>query len=148
MPSLYFDTKSSALRDLVPPLRDLVRALLAVGLVLLTVATWRATRGPTFVPEVKIVNESDYPVLVEVSDGTTQSEMEVITAAAGTTTVAQEVIDQGDTWAFRFSYLGEVGARPTLDRVQLERDHWRVTIPRTVNDAMAAHHLSAPPPSP
>lgn len=89
-----------------------------------------AMRGPAFVDEVTVVNDSPYDVRVEVRrpGGPT----------LGLGTVPRErsirftsVLDQGGTWSFAFTAAGEDGGTVEVPRATLEQDGWSVAIPAT-----------------
>ena len=46
--------------------------------------------------------------------------------------MTKEVIDQRDTWIFRFSYAGRNAGEISVPRSELAKNGWQVTVPNTV----------------
>jgi hypothetical protein len=116
-------------------------ALLAV-VALLAVAI--AMRGPDFVDQVMVVNDSPFDVHVDVRRpggpvlglGTVPREREIRFTS---------VLDQGDTWTFSFASAGHDGGTIEVSRSALERDGWRLTIPATTTSRLEQAGLSPAP---
>lgn len=107
----------------------------------------RLTAGePSFVPEVTIENPLVYKVNVDVKAPGDDGWSDLGTVRRETTKTIEEVVDQGRTWTFRFTYGGELGGEVTVDRPQLRADGWRVTVPPDVGDRLrqAGMRPSAP----
>lgn len=120
----------------------LVPVLLA-AVAVVVVGSW-LVRGPAFVDRITIVNDTGFDVNVDVagSDGRVVGLKYVL---AGETAVVRDVIDQGETWEFQFSYGGTDAGTLRRDRTSLERNDWRVVIPQAVEDRLtAAGHAPAP----
>ena len=96
----------------------------------------RLTAGPAFVPKVTVVNASPYATTVEDTGATRDGWTTVTIADPRATTTAEQVIDQGATWTFRFSAQGQNGGEVTLTRNQLERTGWQVRIPVDVQQQL------------
>jgi hypothetical protein len=112
---------------------------LAVGLALESFAI-RATHLPSFVREITLENPTVYQLEVEVSDGRSGWLGLGAVAREGTQTFL-DVIDQGDTWIFRFAYVGVQGGELRLSREELARSRWRVRVPEAVQARLAAAGL-------
>jgi hypothetical protein len=116
-------------------------ALVAVVALVVVVA---AMRGPGFVDEMTVVNESPYDVHVEVRRpggpvlglGTVPRDRDMRFTS---------VLDQGDTWSFAFSSGGEDGGAIEVPRSSLERDGWRLTIPATTTSRLEGAGLPSAP---
>lgn len=123
------------------PGRLLAAALLgAAALVALAVAM----RGPAFVDEIAVVNESPFDVHVDVRSGDGPV-LGLGTVPRGRSTRFTSVLDQGDTWSFALRAGGEDGGTVEVPRSSLERDGWTLTIPATVTARLERSGL---PPSP
>jgi hypothetical protein len=116
-------------------------ALLAV---LAFVALAGAMRGPAFVDEVTVVNESPFDVHVEVRspDGPV---LGLGTVPRGREIGYTSVVDQGETWSFSFSSGGEDGGTVDVPRSSLERDGWQLTIPATTTSRLERAGLPEAP---
>jgi hypothetical protein len=116
-------------------------AAAAVVLVSL-VAVQQLFAGPTYVT-VTIENPTSYALVVEASGGGHDGWVSVAIAGQHATTVAQEVLDQGPTWTFRFSSQGQSGGTLTVTRAQLASMGWRLQVPATVQKQL--ERRGAPP---
>lgn len=90
----------------------------------------------SFVERIVIVNSTDYNVLVDVKGSDAHAWLELGTARRNTETVKAEVIDQGETWIFRFSYAGEELGEERVSRSDLVRNKWRYEIPARVGQTL------------
>jgi hypothetical protein len=110
---------------------------LVVGVALVVV--WHlAASPPSTVPRVSFVNNSGYDVEVEVTGGENTGTLQLGTAAARTTTVVEDVIDQGATWVVHFGAQGVDAGELRLTRADLDRADWKVVIPGEVAGRLAA----------
>jgi hypothetical protein len=116
-------------------------ALLAV---LAFAALAAALRGPAFVDEVTIVNDSPFDVHVDVRAPGGRV-LGLGTVPRGREMRFTSVLDQGDTWSFSFSSGDDDGGRVDLARRALERDGWRLTIPATTESRLERAGLSPAP---
>ncbi len=91
--------------------------------------------SPT-VAEVMIVNGTPFDLDVEVNGGDRGSWLPVAIAEAGSTAAAQEVIDQGEVWIFRFRHWGDPVGELSLTRDELERSGWKVKVPERVSQRL------------
>jgi hypothetical protein len=123
------------------------RAALAAATVLAVLALTAlaaALRGPGFVDEVTVVNESPFDIHVDVRapDGPA---LGLGTVPRGREMRFTSVLDQGDTWSFSFASGGEDGGRVDVARRALEQDGWRLTIPATTASRLERAGLSPAP---
>ena len=90
----------------------------------------------TYVERVVLVNPTDYQVLVDVKGAADSSWQGLGIAKRQSETLVQEVIDQGDTWIFRFSYVGEAAGEDRISRSSLMRERWRYQIPERIGELL------------
>jgi hypothetical protein len=63
-----------------------------------------------------------------------------------TTTTVEEVVDQGETWIFRFDYVGKYEEEIEVSRRELEQNDWTIEVPPSF--AQHLRDLGVPPPPP
>lgn len=119
----------------------LARGIASVAFVLLL----GACSETAFVDRITLVNPTDYPAHVEVSDGSKEHWLALTTIRSGRTTRVEEVIDQGATWVFRFAYAGKQVEEIEMSRRDLAQAEWRVEVPPTFDDALREQGLEPPP---
>lgn len=129
---------SSTGHRLPPEIFLVVAALLvAVGL----------SRGPLATPatvdRLVIDNPTEYDLQVTARGPTERASVAVATVSRGQRLTADQVIDQGDTWVFHFAGQGRDGTDVTIDRDDLAREGWVLTIPDEVAQDLRAK--GAPP---
>ena len=105
--------------------------VVAALVVMLAVGLWLA-RGPAFVNHVGVTNKSGYDLNVDVTSSDHDGWLPISVATGGSTTVTHEVIDQGDTWVFRFSYAGKDAGEVSIPRSALAKNGWTVSVPDQV----------------
>ena len=105
-----------------------------------------ACSNVSFVDEITVVNETAYPVDVEVSDESRQRWLNLTTAQRDQETAVQEVIDQGAVWVFRFGYAGTHEEEIEIRRSELVRDGWTVEVPESLGEALERLGIEPPPP--
>jgi hypothetical protein len=98
-------------------------ATLAVALILRSVV-----ESPARVERIEITNPHQWMAIVHVTDAPRSQELGLGAVDRAKSQSFEQVIDQGDTWIFRFSYSG-VEVEQAVPRAQLERDRWKVTVP-------------------
>jgi hypothetical protein len=81
------------------------------------------------VERIVLINPTEYDLLVDVRSADEASWLGLGIAKRKAETVRQEVIDQGETWVFRFSYVGEKLAEDRISRSDLVGNRWRYEIP-------------------
>jgi hypothetical protein len=91
-------------------------------------------------------NRSAYAMEVEVTGARRDGWLRLGTAERGSTTVMSDVVDQGDEWIFRFASQGLDGGEARVGKAELVRDGWRVTIPGSIADRLAAQGAPPTPP--
>lgn len=90
----------------------------------------------SFVDRVVLVNPTDYNVLVDVKGANDTSWLSLGIANRNAETVKEEVIDQGATWVFRFSYAREDLGQDRISRSDLVKNRWRYEIPERVGEIL------------
>jgi hypothetical protein len=119
--------------------RVVLGCLGVVGLV----GVGQLTVSPTFIHRITVVNPTRYTIQIDVTNATHDGWTSVTIVDKQSTTVAEEVIDQGSGWILRFSAQADDGGELVLTRAQLARSGWHVTIPSTVSDRL--ENAGAPP---
>lgn len=103
-------------------------------------------RGPTVVEEVSVANPSEFDVHVEVSRGDDPDGwISITTVDSRSTSVAHDVIDQGELWVFRFSTQGRVGGESRIARDDLRQTQWSLEVPVDVVDRLRQSGTPATP---
>lgn len=128
-----------------PPWSAPVAVVVIVVLGLVLSQLLRVLEVPSHVERVSFENPTVYDLDVEVTDRARDGWVGMGTAVGGATTKMEEILDQGDTWIFRFSGQGRDGGELQLTRRQLERDGWKVTIPEEIGDTLKAQGAQPPP---
>ena len=115
----------------VRPIAGKIGVVLAVVAVLV-ISMW-IVRPPDFVDHVSVTNRSGYDLNVDVSDVNRDGWLPIsVATGGGATTRTQDVIDQRDTWIFRFSYAGKNAGEISVPRSELADNGWRVAVPGSV----------------
>ncbi|HEY7106063.1 MAG TPA: hypothetical protein VH986_06655 [Acidimicrobiia bacterium] len=105
-----------------------------VSLAMIGVGLW-LVQAPSFVDHVDVKNSTGYDLSVDVTGAQRDGWLPISVATGGdTNTVTKAVVDQGDTWIFRFSYAGREAGELRVPRAQLERHGWQITVPTSVAD--------------
>ncbi len=110
-------------------------ACLAAALVLMLVGV-SLLKLPEVVPKLTVVNPGVYQVHVEVAGSSRDGWLDLGTVERESTKTIEELIDQGDTWVFRFSYGGVGAGEAVVVRSALEADGWKFTTPVGVADRL------------
>jgi hypothetical protein len=97
-----------------------------------------------FVDEVVIDNPTDFAANVGVTGGERDGWLDLGTAESHSERTVEQVIDQGSTWIFRFSYSG-YEEEVELSRDGLERSGWRVQVPESFATALRDRGVLPPP---
>lgn len=119
------------------------RILAAIGAFILLAGS--ACSDVTFVDEVTIVNDTEYPADVDVTGGTRDAWLGLTTAEPQSTTTVEEVIDQGDVWIFRFDSVGRYQEEAEISRRELEQNNWTIEVPSSFEQRLRG--LDVPPPT-
>ena len=81
------------------------------------------------VERITFVNDGDFPATIDVTDGDRSGWVEIGIAPSNQETSFDELVDQGETWVFRFDYAGKHQEELEVSRADLERDEWTVEVP-------------------
>jgi hypothetical protein len=114
------------------------------GVVLVLTILAAACSGPApVVDRVTLVNETSFDVEVDLksTDGEDRLPLAIVDALEEKDVF--QVIDQGETWIFRFYHWGGLVDELSISRSELERNDWRVTVPTEVEDRL--RDLGRPP---
>jgi hypothetical protein len=126
-----------------PRLRRSPWVLTAGVLLSATVLLGGCSDIPPKVDRITIVNATDYDLEVHVTDRERDGWLPIAIAAAHTEDIAQEVIDQGEVWIFRFLFAGDPIGELSISRAELERSGWRVEVPQEIDQRL--RELGKPP---
>jgi hypothetical protein len=110
------------------PIARNVGVVVAVAAVLI-ISMW-LVRGPDFVGHVSVTNRTGYDLSVDVTGADRDGWLAMsVATGGGATTVTQDVVSEGDTWIFRFSYAGKNAGEIAVPRSELDKNGWRVNVP-------------------
>jgi hypothetical protein len=98
---------------------------------------------PPTVDRITIVNRTAYDFNVEVARPDGGGWLPVTIAEARSEDVAEDVIDQGRLWMFRFLHWGDPVSELSLTRADLVEGRWRVEVPEEVEERL--RQLARPP---
>jgi hypothetical protein len=118
--------------------QGLLAGALVAAMLVGAAVTMEATRLPSFVPRLTMVNPTPYQVEVDVTGEDRDGWLSLGGLRRESTKSMYEVIDQGDSWIFRFGYGGQAGGETRLTGAQLRADRWHVRIPPEVGDRLRA----------
>jgi hypothetical protein len=118
-------------------------AAIVVVIALVLVAA-RLTETPKTVGHLVVQNPTKFDLSVAVSGGDASGWMAVGAVRRGSTTTFRDVVDQGDTWTFRFSAQGK-DSDLEVSREDLARAGWKLEVPTSVSDALRAKGAEFPP---
>jgi hypothetical protein len=119
--------------------RRLVGAVCACALVL------AACSDVSFIDSITIVNDTDYQAKTEVTGADRNNWLLLTHAQQRQTTSVEEVIDQGETWIFRFDYIGKHEEEVEVSRQELKQDDWTIEVPIIFEQRLRALGVPAPP---
>ena len=97
------------------------------------------------VDSITIVNDTDYPAQTEVTGADRNGWLLLEHARQGQTTTVAEVVDQGDTWIFRFDYIDKHEEEVEVSRRELEENDWTIEVPLSFEQRLRALGVPAPP---
>lgn len=101
--------------------------LLAVALIAVACTT------KSTVDRLTIVNDTRYDLEITVTDGERSGWRLLGRTSRGQARTKEQIEDLGDVWIFRFEYPGPVLAGELrVRRETLERNGWRIEVPRIV----------------
>jgi len=95
-----------------------------------------ALRGPSFVDHVRVDNRSGLSIDVDVAGASGDDWVAVGIARPHGQLDAQDVVDQGGRWIFRFRASGVDGGGVEITRDRLQASRWTIEIPQHVIDAL------------
>jgi hypothetical protein len=110
----------------------------------IVIAAEVAPASPRFVRAVTISNPSPFLVETQVARPDRTGWLALGAVDPGRRQAFGEVFDLGETWVFRFSYAGVVGAEFTERRSALAAGDWRIDVPA---DAVATFQAAGLHPS-
>ena len=105
------------------------------------IVTALAMSDPGRAPDVTIDNDTPYDLTIKVSDATGREWMAFALANAQSQTIVRAPIDQGSTWIFSYGVGGEF----PIDRSALQESGWRIRVPPSVPDRLAAAGIEPSP---
>ncbi len=94
-------------------------------------ALW-AIRMPGFLDQLTIENPGAHNLEVDIGDADRDRWLGVGTVTREASRTFESVVDQGDTWVFRFRYGGVDGGEVVVSRGDFERHRWHVRVPEQV----------------
>ncbi len=103
-----------------------------------------ACSSVSFVDELSIVNETEYSASVEVTGIDRDGWLELKLVEPHSTTVVEDVIDQGEVWIFRFDYLGKHQEEVEVSSSELAQSDWSVQVPQSFEQSL--RDMGVPPP--
>ena len=93
---------------------------------------------------ISMTNPTSYNVAVQVR-GDDGAWMPMSTARGQATTTVRDVIDQGDSWTFRFTAQGHPAGELHLTRDALEESGWVIEIPSDIEAQLREAGAPTPP---
>jgi hypothetical protein len=112
--------------------------------VLVATCLLSACSGPRFVDRIVFVNGTDYSVSADVG-GEADGWLGLGSIPAHGSRAVEQVIDQGTSWTFRFSYGYHHPYEVEVSRRELAGAGWRVEVPGELEADLRAEGV---PPSP
>ena len=117
------------------PVVEWVALLVVIGLLVVTMV--QLVRGPRFVHHVTVTNRSTtLPIDTDVTGAGRDGWLAVAIARPGERVTTRDVVDQGDTWVFRFRAGGHEGGQVHVSRERLARAGWTIEIPDRIIDRL------------
>jgi hypothetical protein len=104
-----------------------------------------ACSGVSFVDGVTIVNDTEYSANIDVTGEAGDGWLLVTSVEPQSTTVVEEVIDQGEKWNFRFDYVGRYDQEVEISRRELEQNGWTIEVPQSFEQRLRELNVSPPP---
>lgn len=109
-----------------------------VAVVAMLVGAGALVELPPTVDRITLVNPTQFALDVAVNSGGSGPWSPVGIVEQRSTQVAEQVLDQGDEWVFRFAGQGRAAGETRLSRSQLEQSNWKLEIPVTIGEALTA----------
>ncbi len=98
----------------------------------------------SFVDELSMVNGTEYSANVEVTDEERDGWLALNHSEPQSTTVVEDVIDQGEVWIFRFDYLGMNRVEVEVSSRELAQSDWSIEVPQSFEQGL--RDMGVPPP--
>jgi hypothetical protein len=98
----------------------------------------------SLVDSITIVNDTVYPAEAEVTGEDRNGWLRLTLAQQEAETTVEGVIDQGETWIFRFDYIGRHEEEVEISRQELEQNDWTIEVPPSFEQSL--RDLGVPPP--
>jgi hypothetical protein len=110
-----------------------------------TILVLGACSSVSFVDELSIINNTEYSANVEVTDGDREGWLRLNSLEPNSTTVIEDVIDQGEIWIFRFDYLGRYQVEMEVPSSELAQNDWSIEVPQSFEQDLRDMGLPPPP---
>jgi hypothetical protein len=110
-----------------------------------TIFVLGACSNVSFVDELSIVNDTEYSANVEVTDEDRDGWLRLSSLEPNSTTVIEDVIDEGELWIFRFDYLGRYRVEVEVSRRELAQNDWSMEVPQSFEQRLRDMGLPPPP---
>jgi hypothetical protein len=101
-----------------------IASVLLIGVVLMD--------GPARVDHITITNPSDYELSIQLASDANGASLPFAVIGQHSTREFHGVLDQGDSWLFRFRAQGQDGGDVVMSRSQLASAGWQLTVPGSV----------------
>jgi hypothetical protein len=109
-----------------------------------TILVLGACSSVSFVDELSIVNETEYSANVEVTNEDRDGWLALKPLEPHSTTVVEDVVDQGEVWVFRFDYLGRYRVEVEVSSRELAQSDWSIEVPQSFEQGL--RDMGVPPP--
>jgi hypothetical protein len=116
----------------------LLIAAAVIASVFVVVVARSVLSTPSYIDHITIANDTKYGVDVAVRFGDDSSRLLLGRALPQQESARHEVYDGGDRWTFVFTRGGVDAGHVTMTRDQLASAHWRVGVPASVSQRLAA----------
>jgi hypothetical protein len=103
-----------------------------------------ACSSVSFVDELSIINDTEYSANVEVTDEGRDGWLALNNVESQSTTVVEDVIDQGEVWVFRFEYLDRYQVEVEVSSRELAQSDWSIEVPQSFEQGL--RDMGVPPP--
>jgi hypothetical protein len=110
-----------------------------------TILVLGACSSVSFVEQLSLVNNTEYSANVEVTGPNQDGWLELNHLEPNSTTVVQDVIDQGELWIFRFDYLGRYQMEMEVSSRELAQSDWTIEVPERFEQALRNMGVAPPP---
>jgi hypothetical protein len=116
------------------PVVEWIALLIVIGV--LVVSMVQLVRGPHFVHQVRVANRSNLQIDVDVTGANRDGWLSMAIARPNERVTTRDVVEQGDSWIFRFRASGHEGGEVRVSRERLVRAGWTIEIPDRVIDRL------------